>query len=472
MKLLNIRHFYTGIFIVFLLTLTRCADISLDGKSSPANLAVVLLAGNGPGAGLNLSGALTESDGNPATEASLTIISSSDNTRAATDPSGNWEAELSSALLPQELRVSINRSGSSLGTFRLSVTSKPGGVSVNVIREDGNLGLKCQGIIRPYNAGVLGLVINGRNIVLTEGGAYETYRVSLNRKPSSSFAVEFSARYWVLNGAGVNVLTAMPVVFEPGQIVFTPENFDVPQELRIRAVADDNGLDESGYFSARLPSQAVWTTFPYNIKIKDIEAKHVFLTSAAFASDMGGVSGADAKCAGDANYPGQGIYKAMIVTSQAVVQRRIACHSADCKGGESEHEDWVFHASTTYRRASDNVSTFDTDVRSLIDETTLRAFVDSGIVYEAAGFRFWTGFIGIHYNYSNKPSNGNFDWRAAEEINSTAPSTCNGWSGNSWYWGGTGGLASNLSGLFLAGGGGGCTGTPYPGTSKLLCIEQ
>jgi len=55
------------------------------------------------------------------------------------------------------------------------------------------------------------------------------------------------------------------------------------------------------------------------------------------------VSGADAKCMADANYPGAGTYKALIVDGT----NRVASVSANTGDGQV---DWVLHPNTTYTR--------------------------------------------------------------------------------------------------------------------------
>ena len=72
----------------------------------------------------------------------------------------------------------------------------------------------------------------------------------------------------------------------------------------------------------------------------------IFVTASGFTGSLGGVAGADAKCMSDANYPGHGTYKAMIVDGSS----RVACTSANCSGGTSEHTDWVLHPTTSYTR--------------------------------------------------------------------------------------------------------------------------
>lgn len=75
-------------------------------------------------------------------------------------------------------------------------------------------------------------------------------------------------------------------------------------------------------------------------------AKRIFVTSTQHNGNFGGVSGADSYCASDNNKPSTGTYKAMLTDAST----RIACTSAWCGGGSSEHSDWVLGASSYYAR--------------------------------------------------------------------------------------------------------------------------
>ncbi|MDO8519146.1 MAG: DUF1554 domain-containing protein [Deltaproteobacteria bacterium] len=61
-----------------------------------------------------------------------------------------------------------------------------------------------------------------------------------------------------------------------------------------------------------------------------------------------GIAGADAKCESDGSKPADGsTYKAFLVDTS----NRVACTTASCGGGTSEHTDWVMGANTTYTRS-------------------------------------------------------------------------------------------------------------------------
>ena len=71
----------------------------------------------------------------------------------------------------------------------------------------------------------------------------------------------------------------------------------------------------------------------------------LFVTDAVYNGNLGGISGADQKCANDINNPKDGtVFKAVIVGST-----RRACTSINCStAGSSENLNWVMKANTNY----------------------------------------------------------------------------------------------------------------------------
>lgn len=78
-----------------------------------------------------------------------------------------------------------------------------------------------------------------------------------------------------------------------------------------------------------------------------VATKKIFVTSDTTRGDIDGIAGADDFCESDANYPGTGTYKALIVDPEG---DRVACTTANCDGGLGEHVNWVLAANTEYRR--------------------------------------------------------------------------------------------------------------------------
>ncbi len=77
----------------------------------------------------------------------------------------------------------------------------------------------------------------------------------------------------------------------------------------------------------------------------------IFATAAVYNGNLGGISGADQKCANDTNNPKDGgLFKAVIVGST-----RRACTSAYCgSSGINENLNWVMKANTTYSDLNGN----------------------------------------------------------------------------------------------------------------------
>ena len=76
--------------------------------------------------------------------------------------------------------------------------------------------------------------------------------------------------------------------------------------------------------------------------------KHIFVTAGTHDGNFGGVSGADAFCVADSNYPGTGQYKALISDGAT----RLPCAQGDgnqnCQA--SENVGWIMNANTEYDR--------------------------------------------------------------------------------------------------------------------------
>ncbi|TDP51151.1 uncharacterized protein DUF1554 [Bacteriovorax stolpii] len=87
----------------------------------------------------------------------------------------------------------------------------------------------------------------------------------------------------------------------------------------------------------------------------------LFVTSSTTTGNIGGIVAADSLCMADSNYPGSGVYKALIVDGS----NRVACSSANCSGGSSEHVDWVLRANTQYQRVSDGATVGTTNANGI-----------------------------------------------------------------------------------------------------------
>ncbi len=120
-------------------------------------------------------------------------------------------------------------------------------------------------------------------------------------------------------------------------------------------------------------------------------SKMIFITAATYTGNLGGISGADAKCMADANYPGTGTYKALLSDGVA----RTACTTADCGGGSGEHTDWVLSASTNYVRADGSTSIVTTNANGIFVFGTMTNSWQSGaqVLSWSGTYYNWTAFI-------------------------------------------------------------------------------
>lgn len=119
--------------------------------------------------------------------------------------------------------------------------------------------------------------------------------------------------------------------------------------------------------------------------------KYIFLTVGTYTGNLGGVTGADAKCQTEktsnfASVPGAATeYKAFIVDGVT----RMACSNPNCSGGISENVDWVLKPTTDYYRLDGTTDTkvFTTNASGIVNftggSTLLTAIDTSG--------SWWTG---------------------------------------------------------------------------------
>lgn len=107
----------------------------------------------------------------------------------------------------------------------------------------------------------------------------------------------------------------------------------------------------------------------------------VFVTASAYNGNLGGISGADQKCANDANKPTDGgTFKALVVSST-----RRACTSAYCNtSGIGENSNWVMKANTTYKDLNGN-ELFTTNASAIAE------FPVFSNIQGLVGDKVWTG---------------------------------------------------------------------------------
>ncbi|MCE9499614.1 MAG: DUF1554 domain-containing protein [Leptospira sp.] len=123
----------------------------------------------------------------------------------------------------------------------------------------------------------------------------------------------------------------------------------------------------------------------------------MFMTAATYDGNMGGFSGADSKCSSDANKPATGTYKALLVGAI----NRIACTTASCSGGVSEHTDWVMQSNRAYVRS---------DGTTAIGTTNVNGLMLAGHVDVTGGANtIWTG-LNTATDYTTHPNEHCTNW--------------------------------------------------------------
>lgn len=112
--------------------------------------------------------------------------------------------------------------------------------------------------------------------------------------------------------------------------------------------------------------------------IQSASGKIIFMTNSTYDGNLGGFSGADAKCMSDTNKPaGSSTYKAILTHFNV----RQACTTANCTSA-SDNVDWVLKPNTTYiTSAGSTIGT--TNAAGIITSAPLNAIASSGTA--------WTG---------------------------------------------------------------------------------
>ncbi len=108
---------------------------------------------------------------------------------------------------------------------------------------------------------------------------------------------------------------------------------------------------------------------------------YIFVTASNYDGNLGGTTGADAKCMADANYPGSGTYKALLGTGTTGTRL-----SSAGNGAAGVETDWVLNPNTDYKRlGSTAIGT--TTASSLFGFPLTNAFTTAGVIS-------WTGLAG------------------------------------------------------------------------------
>ena len=140
--------------------------------------------------------------------------------------------------------------------------------------------------------------------------------------------------------------------------------------------------------------------------------KIIYVTDNFHNGNLGGTTGADAKCndGTDANHPGSGTYKAMLTTSTLGVPARVACTTANCSGGPSEHDDWVLLPNQQYVRNNGS---------SIIGTTNANAIFEFPLdaAFSTVSDYAWGGYYTTWVPYENKLTEICDNWNSNSNSN-------------------------------------------------------
>jgi hypothetical protein len=165
--------------------------------------------------------------------------------------------------------------------------------------------------------------------------------------------------------------------------------------------------------------------------------RRIFVTSNSYQGNLGGISGADAKCLNDSNNPlgpGNGNWKAMVVDGSA----RRSCTTDGCSGGLGEQIDWVLKPNTTYARP-------DGTIIATTNPVGLFTFFLENAIAPLPSVYAWTGLSS--------------SWQ-------TDTNHCGGWTNTSQN--GTLGKVGDVTSLAINSATDGC----WTNTYRLYCVEQ
>jgi len=254
---------------------------------------------------------------------------------------------------------------------------------------------------------------------------YITYPVTINISSTNSSAgvpsvnsVTFNSSDW---GTPKFISINSPFVFSGAYVV----NYTINMTT--------NTVDDA-YISIVPPPITLTHTF-YN-------DKKMFVTQNTYTGDFSaytgatGIEKADNACTSDANYPGLGTYKALIVDGI----NRTACNSANCvTSGISEHINWPFLSNTVYWKISPLAAVLKTNDTAIFEFPLNNSLLTTGLY-------FWTG---LNTDYTPGANN------------------CTNWSdGTTAASGGTGSLSATDSTVLFY------LDNLCSSSYQLVCVEQ
>ena len=173
----------------------------------------------------------------------------------------------------------------------------------------------------------------------------------------------------------------------------------------------------------------------------------IFVTASSYNGNLGGISGADQKCANDANNPNDGAtFKALVVGGT-----RRACSNSYCSSGY-EAQNWVLKANTEYINMSDSSTFVTTNANAVVEYPV---FVNDEGKENKALDKVWTGLSSMGGGFVDSVK----DW-------TTASDNCSNWTNENALGGIYGESFSNDYSAFSS------MSDFCSGLNKLYCVEQ
>jgi len=125
-----------------------------------------------------------------------------------------------------------------------------------------------------------------------------------------------------------------------------------------------------------------------------------------YDGNLGGIAGADTKCMADANYPGTGTYKAMLVDGF----NRIASVTANTGDGQV---DWVLNSNSDYYLADGTTKILTTDSNGLF------SFGNLDNTFNGLGYGGGPAWTGLNQDWTSSANNC-VSWASANEVNTAS----------------------------------------------------
>lgn len=251
-------------------------------------------------------------------------------------------------------------------------------------------------------------VLSATSGTTTDGGLTASFTLRLASRPTADVTIGLSSSN-----------TAQGTV-SPASLTFTNSNWSVTQTFIVTGVNDNTFNSGSvGYTIVTAPGVSADGSYnglnPADISMSNIHRNYrTYRTTTGYSGNLGGISGADAKCEAEkpASLSGKTV-KAFLSDGQ----NRRACTSFDCNGGIGENLDWVLQPNANYWRIDETTRIGNTDNEAIfhyigVSQTVpdlINGFSSGGSTYYHTGIRYdWT--FDDSFDCSNWTSTSNDMW--------------------------------------------------------------